>query len=143
MTTENEQAQKTAGATAEQSPPADLAGLMAGKEDELKQATARIAELEKTVASNAASLKLAVSSYKSLVLRSNPGVLAELITGETIEEIDHSVAAAKELVSKVRSDVESQISAARVPAGAPTRTSSGPSTLSPREKIHQALVGKH
>ena len=88
------------------------------------------------------SLSKAVASYKAVVARANPEVIEELITGDTISSIDDSLYRAKELVSKVRRGVESEISLAKVPAGAPERTSPDLSALSPREKIQYAMGKK-
>ena len=69
-------------------------------------------------------------------------IIEELVTGETVEPIDVSLSRAKELVSKVRLGVQNEISLAKVPAGAPERTSPDLSTLSPREKIQFAMGRK-
>ncbi|MBA7664668.1 hypothetical protein ES703_72729 [subsurface metagenome] len=87
------------------------------------------------------SFKQAVASYKALVVQSNPDVPEELVTGDSIEAITDSLTSAKELVSKIRKDMEAEISLARVPAGAPERTAPDLSGLSPREKIQYAVGG--
>ncbi len=87
------------------------------------------------------SLKQAIASYKALVIQSNPDIPEELVTGDSIEAIDNSLASARELISKVRKGVEAEISLARVPAGAPERTAPDLSALSPREKIQYAIGG--
>ena len=142
---------------------AELESLIAQKDQELASRDTRVAELEQMVASlesEIATLKQAVAesndtlnelnedlgqtvaSYKTLVIQSNPDVPEELITGDTIEAINNSLASAKELVSKVRKGVEAEISLVRVPAGAPERTAPDLSALSPREKIQYAIGGK-
>jgi hypothetical protein len=88
------------------------------------------------------SLTEAVANYKTTVLQANPEVIEELISGDTIESINESLSKAKTLVSKVRQGVEAEISLAKVPAGAPERTSPDLSALSPREKIQYAIGGK-
>ena len=142
---------------------AELEGLVAQKDEELAKANARIIELEQTVAnldSEVASLKQAVAeseeklstishslaeavaSYRALVAQSNPEVLEELITGDTIEAINESLEKAKTLASRVRQGLEAEITAGKVPAGAPIRTPPNLSALSPREKINYAIGGK-
>ena len=142
---------------------AELEGLVAQKDEELAKANARIIELEQTVAnldSEVATLKQAmaeseeklttinhslaeaVASYKALVAQLNPEVLEELITGDTIEAINESLEKAKTLVSRVRQGLEAEITAGKVPAGAPIRTPPDLSALSPREKINYAIGGK-
>ena len=88
------------------------------------------------------SLSQAVAGYKTLVVKANPGVIEELITGKTITEIDQSLENAKTLISKVRGDIEQEIASGKVPAGAPQRTPPDLSALSPREKIQYAIGGK-
>jgi predicted RNase H-like nuclease (RuvC/YqgF family) len=82
-----------------------------------------------------------VTAYRGLTLRSNPGVLAELVTGNSVEEIDGSLHNARVLVDKVRQEIEAETLQARVPAGAPQRSMPDTSTLSPREKIQLSLGG--
>jgi len=142
---------------------AELEDLIAQKDEELTKANARIIELEQTVASldsEVANLKQAVAeseeklttinqslaeaiaSYKALVAQSTPEVLEELITGDTIEAINESLEKARTMISRVRQGLEAEITAGKVPAGAPIRTPPDLSALSPREKINYSLGGK-
>ena len=141
----------------------ELEDLITQKDEELTKANAHIIELEQTVAtldSEVASLKEAVAeseekltainqslaeavaSYKALVTQSNPEVLEELITGDTIEAINESLEKARIMISRVRQGLEAEITAGKVPAGAPIRTPPDLSALSPREKINYAIGGK-
>ena len=136
---------------------------LAQKTEELAQANARLAELEQVVAGKDSeiadlkqnrdelegrltilsnSLAQAVASYKAMVVQANPEVINELITGDTIESINESLGRAKDLVKKVRQGIETETYLAKVPAGAPERTSPDLSALSPREKIQYAIGGK-
>jgi len=121
---------------------AELEGLLAEKDEELVKANARVAELEQVVAELESKLAQAVSSYKALVVKSNPGVLEELITGNTIDDINASLEQARTILSKVRQGLEAEIASRRVPAGAPERTLVNLSALSPREKIQYGIGGK-
>jgi len=127
----------------------ELKGLVAQKDEELTKANARITELEQAVAGSEEklttiqnSLTEAVVGYKAMVVQANPEVLEELITGDTIESINGSLNKAKTLISRVRQGLETEISGARIPAGAPQRTPPDLSALSPREKIQYAIGGK-
>jgi chromosome segregation ATPase len=120
----------------------ELEQVVAGKDDEIAGLRQTGQELEKRLTTLNDSLSKAVASYKAAVVRANPEVIEELITGDTIQSIEESLDRAKELVSKVRRGVESEISLAKVPAGAPERTSPDLSTLSPREKIQYAIGKK-
>lgn len=142
---------------------AELESLIAQKDEELARANAHLTELEQVIADKDGeidalkqteaelgeklttindSLAQAVVSYKTVVAQANPEVLEELISGDTIEAINESLSKAKALISKVRQGLETEISLARVPAGAPERTVPDFSGLSPREKIQQAIGTK-
>ncbi len=141
---------------------AELEGLIAQKNQELASRDTRISELEQGTASLEGeidtlkqavtesndnlgklneSLKQAVTSYKVLVIQSNPDVPEELVTGDSFEAITDSLASAKKLIGKIRKGMEAEISLVRVPAGAPERTPPDLSALSPREKIQYAIGG--
>ncbi len=141
----------------------ELESLMAQKDEELAKANAHLVDLEQTVASKDSeiatlkqaeaeleerlttvsnSLTEAVTSYKTMAIQANPEVIEELISGDTIESINESLNKAKALVSKVRQGLETEIALAKVPAGAPERTSPDLSALSPREKIQYAIAGR-
>ena len=128
---------------------AELEDLLAQKDEELSLANARITELEQALAESekkltdtSNALSQAIASYRELVIKSNPGVIEELIVGDSIEEIDASLEKAKSLIVKVRQGLEEEVAATRVPAGAPQRTPLDLSALSPREKIQYAIGGK-
>ena len=120
----------------------ELERLIAQKDEELAKANARIAELEQAVTDIDNAMSQAVASYKALVIKANPGVPAELLSGDSIEAIDQSLENAKNLISRVRQGLEAEMAAAKVPAGAPQRTPLDLSVLSPREKIQYAIGGK-
>ena len=120
----------------------ELEGLLAGKAEELNQASSRLAELEKSVTEANdrlgkldGSLKQAVAGYRTMMVKSNPEVLPELLSGETMEALDDSLVKAKELIGKVKSGLEAQAASTRIPAGAPQRAGLDMGSLSPREKI--------
>ncbi len=117
----------------------ELEQVVAGKESEIASLKQAKDELEAKLTTIGNSLAEAVASYKAVVVQANPEVIAELIGGDTIGSINESLAKAKTLVSKVRQGLEAEISLARVPAGAPERTSPDLSALSPREKIQYAI----
>jgi chromosome segregation ATPase len=137
--------------------------LLAQKDEELARASARIAELDETVlgrdgeiaslkqslteteeklAATNDSLAGAVASYKSMVIQTNPDVVEELISGDTIESVNESLEKARSLIGRVKQGLETEIASGRVPAGAPERRSPDLSALSPREKIQYGIGGK-
>lgn len=87
------------------------------------------------------ALAQAVASYKAMIIKSSPGVIAELITGNTVAEVDESLKNAQALIEKVRQEMEAETSKTKVPAGAPQRAPLDLSALSPREKIQYAIGG--
>ena len=111
---------------------AELDGLVAQREEELTKANTCITGLEQAV-------NQAVTSYRVLAVQANPDVIEELITGDTIDDIDGSLKKAKTFVSRVREGFEAEMAGAKVPAGAPQRTPIDLSVLSPREKIQYAI----
>jgi chromosome segregation ATPase len=141
----------------------ELERLVAQKEEELGKTTARIAELELLLAdrnteisalkksegelqekhtATSQALTEAVAGYKTLVIQMNPGIMAELISGDSIETVNRSLEKARGLVGRVRQSMEKERTLARVPVGSPGRRSPDLSSLSPREKIQYAIGGK-
>jgi len=107
----------------------------------------RIARLEELLASKDGELVAVqetlagtVAKYRAAVVATASGVPEELLKGETVEEIDASLEQARHIVSKVRSQLENDIAARGVPAGAPQRTPVDMSFLSPAAKIVHALT---
>jgi len=131
----------------------ELEQLVAQKERELAAKDSRISELEQAVADRdnqvavlnqslaelESRLSQAVEAYRALVVKANPAVPEELVSRDSIEEIDGSLANAQVLVDRVRRELESEIAAAKIPAGAPLRTPLDFSALSPKEKIQYAI----
>jgi DNA repair exonuclease SbcCD ATPase subunit len=86
-----------------------------------------------------ASLKAAASKYRDALLASQPEVPPDLVTGETVEEVDQQMEAAQRMVAQLRNHLESEAQALRVPTGAPARRAPDLSSLSPGEKIIHGL----
>jgi len=156
----NNQNQEPNGEELESSRVAELEEIIAEKEgeladkgshiSELEQATAErddqiaalkqsLAELEPRLTELENSLAQAISSYRALVIKSNPELPEELIAEDSIEEIDDSLARAQALIDRVRQRLETEIVGARIPAGAPLRSPVDLSALSPQEKIQYAI----
>jgi len=120
----------------------ELEQLVADRDSQIAALKQSVAELEEKLADLNNALTQTVASYRALVIKSNPGVPEELITGDTVEDIDESLANAQTLIDRVRQRLEAEIAAAKVPAGAPQRVPVDLSALSPREKIRYAIGGK-
>ena len=114
---------------------------LATKESEIVDLNQAQDEAKQTLDEFGKALPQAVAAYKELVVQANPGVLAELITGDSIEEVNESLKNARALMEKVRQEMEAEAAKTRVPAGAPQRAPLDLSSLSAREKIQYAIGG--
>ena len=113
---------------------------------ETEELQRRIAEMEESIAareSEAAALREslagAVLKYRSAVLETAPGVPEELVAGETVDEIDASLSVARDMVSRVRKEIEAKTAAESVPTGSPPRQPIDLAALSPAAKIQHGL----
>lgn len=88
----------------------------------LKQA---MEDAEGRIKETGENLTKAVASYKEQVIQGNPGVPADMIVGETVEEIDESLKKALALIEKVRQEMEAEASKMRIPGGAPQHRGRG------------------
>lgn len=114
---------------------------LAGKDGEIAELGHSVAELEEGLSAAKGGLRDAVTSYRDLAVRSSPGMMEELVTGDSIAEIDESLARARGLIDRVRQSLEEEMSSTRVPAGATERRAPDLSGLSAREKIEYAIGG--
>jgi chromosome segregation ATPase len=112
---------------------------IAALEEELANLRALLRERDEALASMRERLALALGKYRSLLLASAPEVPEELVQGETVEELDESLARARQMVERIRSRIEAKLARERVPPGAPLRSAPDLSTLTPREKILYGL----
>jgi|GEM_PF-3259403 len=104
--------------------------------DSLKQA---LDEAERKVEELNQAVSRAVAAYKETVVQANPGLLPEMITGDTIDEVDESVKKARAIMEKIRQEMETEASRTRVPSGSPPRSQPDLSGLTAREKIQYAM----
>jgi len=163
---ETKETQETPENSNEVSTPEDLEVINAQLEEEKKakaaaeasltEKDARIAELETSLSeaqqgSEAAVAEIAqvkesygqaVSKYLDAVRLANSTIPQDIITGDTIEEIDASLAKATTIAESVKASLEAQAREAKVPAGAPTRGEISLEGLSPREKIAVGIQQK-
>jgi septal ring factor EnvC (AmiA/AmiB activator) len=112
---------------------------LAALEAELAQCAAEretlAAELRETRQTVAESLQ----HYREARLQASPEVPEELVSGESLEEIDRQFEAAQRIVSEMRGRLETEVQQARVPIGAPARRAQDLSGLSSQEKIRLGL----
>ncbi len=82
----------------------------------------------------------AVARYREAVLANEPDLPPELVRGDSIEDVDASIAAARTMVARVRERVEARRPTERgFPAGAPARETSARGHLTARQKIAAGL----
>lgn len=110
--------------------------------DAVAAATAEAATLREQIDAATQRAQEAAERYRDLVVRTEPALPADLIAGSDIDAIDASVTAAREIVGRVRSHIESQAQAGRVPAGAPPRSAPDLSALTPEQKIRHGLAAR-
>jgi septal ring factor EnvC (AmiA/AmiB activator) len=128
----------------------------AAAEAALAENDSRIAELEASLSeaktgSEATAAELAqvkeansqaVAKYLDAVRLANPTIPQDIIAGDTIEDIDASLAKATAIADSVKASLEAQAKEAKVPAGAPTRGEISVEGLTPREKIAAGIQQK-
>jgi hypothetical protein len=111
--------------------------------DEATQATELMAEAAGGVAPEAPADPVEDPSAALLArlreawLAADPSVPATLVHGETLDELEVSFAAAKDVAARAREEARREAALA-VPAGAPGRLPAAPAT--PLEKIRAGLV---
>ena len=116
------------------------------REGEVTRLTEALAQVQGTLEEQAQhtehveeELHRTLARYRSALLETSPDVPAELVQGEDVEALEHSLAQAQQLVVRVRQQLEAKVAAERVPPGAPIRSGPDLSSLSTREKIVHAL----
>src|SRR3989304_285574 len=103
-------------------------------EDRLSQLQAQVEGKEGDVKALQERLSLAAQKYRALLLQGAPDLPEERVGGGSVEEVEKSFLAAREVVEKVKRRLEARLREERVPAGAPARTPPDLPALSPQEK---------
>ena len=98
-----------------------------------------LAELRERLAEREQCERAALGRLREALLASDPAIEPEMVTGETLEAIERSFAAAKAAADRMRESVRRE-QAAAVPAGGATRSSRSPQSAI--EKIRAGLGGR-
>jgi hypothetical protein len=121
---------------------ASLRGALETAQETIAERDASLAARDQELESTRSYLALvegrsreATARYRDSSLAREPHLPADLVTGETVQEIDEALERARQTVAQVRQHLEQQAQAVRVPAGAPARGSPDLSSLSAAEKI--------
>ena len=120
----------------------ELESLLGAARDQLES---RKGDLDNAFAETAAlqeEKEKAMCGYRDALRLAHPEIPPDLIRGETVEELSASVESAQALVQKVRTALQSEKDAARVPAGAPVGSGPDLTGLSAREKIAAGVTTK-
>lgn len=115
---------------------------LAAKDTEIAALNQSLEGAKKRLEETAKSLEMTVGTYRELVVQTNPGVLKEMIAGDSIEKINESLQSARAIMERAKREVEAEAARVRVQAGAPQRAAQDLSALSPREKIQYGLETK-
>ncbi len=89
-----------------------------------------------------ARLQAAAGKYREALLAAAPELPEELVSGDSIEEVEEAMERARETVRQVRERLETRAQVGRVPTGSPARGAPDYSGLSPVEKIRLGLSQK-
>ena len=133
--------EKKAKAAAEAS-LAEKGTLIADLQAQLSEARSGFESTTAELASVKGAHAQAVSKYLDAVRLANPTIPQDVITGDTIEDIDASLAKVTTIAESVKASLEARAKEAKVPAGAPPRGEISLEGLSPREKIAAGIQQK-
>ena len=112
-----------------------LAEEMASLRPELEAARQEAAQARSAAEADARRL---AERYRAALVQAAPDVPPDLIRGESVEALDRSLVTAREMVERVREQMQAQ-TAARIGAGSPVRGAPDTSALSPAEKIRLGI----
>jgi chromosome segregation ATPase len=99
----------------------------------------KLATLQKQASGLEGQIRTSAERYRQIALERSPELPADLIAGETVEEIDASIERARETVSKVRGHLEAHMRSTRVPVGAPARSEPDFADLNAQQKIARGI----
>ena len=118
---------------------AQLREQLASVQAEASARAEEVCNLQERAGDLESQVKAAATRYREAVLQAAPDLPADLVAGDSVEEVDRSLEAARQTVSSVRGHIESQAEAGRVPVGAPPRSGPDLSALSAADKIRLGL----
>ena len=116
---------------------------LSGASGQLEAAVAQVASLSGELETAKTGHDAAVTAFREHVLASNPLLPADIVHGNTVDEIKSSMDKANALIGHIKQGLEAQQGAQQeqntVPAGAPGRTPTDTSAMTTREKINYGL----
>ena len=117
----------------------EACGALSTAEERASAGQERVVGLEGELSTAREQVRESAARYREALLSASPEVPADMVSGESVEEVEASLAAARQTVAQVRQHLESQAQAGRVPAGAPPRSGAELSALTAEEKIRRGL----
>lgn len=114
---------------------ASLEADVKARDEVIATGKAVVEEKEKSFASLSQNFDQAIGAFKGAVLKANPLIPPELVTGATVAEITASVEKATAIVNKVKEGLAKETQTQTIPPGAPGRTEPDTSGYSTTEKI--------
>jgi hypothetical protein len=150
---ENELASPQGGDVSSQEPSASQEAQVTHLQEALSEREVRIAQLTEALgaaerlrqeqgqraAGLEEELRRTLGQYRTALLTAAPDVPPELVQGDNVEALGHSLASAQQVVTRIRQQLEAKVAADRIPPGAPLRSTPDLSSLSPTEKILHGL----
>jgi hypothetical protein len=117
-----------------------LAGELTAAEETARTALAEAAALRERLQAGEEREREAAARYRELALRLEPALPPELVRGDTVAEVEATLAEARAVSERVRERIQAAAQGARVPAGAPPRGGPDLGAMSPAEKIRYGLA---
>ena len=120
---------------------AELEAVAAAEAETHDALAAALADATRALEAQREATRAAVARYREALLASDAALPPDLVAGETLEELDASVAAARQAVALIRERVaaEAREHPHGFPVGAPARTPHPTHTMSSAEKIAAGL----
>lgn len=119
---------------------AELEALAAAELEHGTEVEQALATAQRDLARQRAETQAALDRYREAILASEPELPPDLVRGETVEELEAAIASARQVVARVREQVQTSAPAAGFPVGAPAREPSRrPRGMTPAEKIAAGL----
>jgi hypothetical protein len=122
---------------------AELEALAAADLEHGTEVEQALASAQRELAHQRAATHAALERYREAVLAAEPDLPPDLVRGETLEELEGAIASAREVVARVREQVQASALPSSFPVGAPAREGvrrAGGMTAA--EKIAAGLEGR-
>ena len=117
----------------------ELRRQLAEREESLATQGVELEDLRAAIVESRTAAREAVQRVRHSILEREPDLPHDLVSGDTVADLDAAVANARQTVAQVRQHLEQQAQSVRVPAGAPVRGTQDVSAMTAGEKIRAGL----